>query len=95
MLKGSAAFPSARGKAKHQSSSTEQQLEIEAQKVNTLKGQQLAVLVAGAQVGVIVVAQNGKGSLTLSSQLGQVVPIVTTSTAVSVQTLDGIVVVSN
>lgn len=94
-LKPSLAFPKAKGTAKYRNRGGKQTLQVEVENLKSVNGQQLQVNIDGAPAGVIVVSPLGKGTLSLSSALHQVVPPVTAASKISVRTATDLVVVAN
>ncbi|HEX4932361.1 MAG TPA: hypothetical protein VFV33_04225 [Gemmatimonadaceae bacterium] len=92
-LKGSAAYPNAKGKARFSSKPGERELQVEVENVAT--GTSLNFYVGGAQVGTTQVADAlRQARINLNTTLGQSVPTGVAGQSVEVKTTAGVLVAS-
>jgi hypothetical protein len=91
-LKGSLAYPNAKGVAKYQVDGSEREFEIEIQGIRALAGQRLAVYVNGVRVGSFLVNSLGAGKMVHTTLKGQIVPWIVTGSKVRIRTGTGALV---
>jgi hypothetical protein len=86
-LTGTAAFPAAKGKAVWRDNGTRRELQMQVE--NLVPGTRVRFLIAGAGIGAATADAVGKASLSLSTQLGQPVPVSVAGQPVEAQTRAG------
>lgn len=92
-LKGSAAFPNAKGAAKYKVDGAEREFQVEVENIKSLAGKRLYVYVNGVKVGSFLVTSLGTGRMNRNTIRGQVVPFITAGSKVRVRTGTGALVV--
>ena len=93
-LKGSAAFPNAKGKAAFRDRGSERELQVEVENVRVLAGTTVSMSVGGVLVGTATVNALGAARLSLNTNLGDSVPVSVSGKSVEVRTAAGVLVVS-
>jgi hypothetical protein len=93
-LKGSSAYPNAKGAAKYRDRGGEREFQVEVENIKSLAGKTLTVLVGDANVGSMRVSSLGIARLNLNTTRGQAVPVIRSGSVVKVKTSGGVLVVS-
>jgi hypothetical protein len=93
-LRGSDAYPKAKGSAKYRDRGGEQEFQVEVENVKKLAGERLNVFVGGKKVGSLKINNLGAGRLELNSTRGDKVPNISGGSKVQVKTGSGTLVVS-
>jgi hypothetical protein len=93
-LHGSVSFPGATGQASSKTSAEERELEVEVQHVRVLAGKRVNVFVNGTKWASPRVSSLGAFDVQRSTQRGQRVPRITSSSTVRVRTLGGTLIAS-
>ena len=93
-LKGSAAFPNAKGSAKYKVDGTEREFQVEVENIRSLAGKRLYVFANGVRVGSFLVTSLGTGRLNRNTIRGQAVPMIRAGSKVAIRTGTGVLVVS-
>lgn len=84
-LKGSAQYPTAKGKAKFKDAGAEKEFQVEVENVKALAGKTLTVIVDGKKVGTFKVNKLGIGRLNLNTIRGDAVPSIRSGSKVVVK----------
>jgi len=93
-LHGSVSFPGATGHASSKTSAEERELEVEVQHVRALAGKRVNVFVNGIKWTTPRVSSLGAFNVQRSTERGQRVPRITSSSTVRVRTLGGTLIAS-
>ena len=93
-LKGSAAFPNAKGVAKYTVDGAEREFEVEIQGLRSLAGTRLYVYVNGVRAGSFLVNSLGAGHMVRNTLKGQAVPMIVTGSKVTIRRGSGALVAS-
>ena len=87
-------FRGAKGAAKYRNRGGEQEFQVEAEVSRRLAGAVFTVWVNDVAVGQMTINAFGKGRLSLNSNLGDAVPVITPGTLVGVTTADKAIVLA-
>jgi hypothetical protein len=82
------------GTSQYQAQPGQRELQVELQRLPSLRGLSLVVRVDGARVGSMHVSSNGTAQLTRNTELGQSVPLVGHGSTVTVTTTTGAAITS-
>lgn len=81
-----AEFPQATGGAQYQSQPGQRELQVEVERIASLKGKTVSVCVNNAEIGTAKVSARGIAQLSRNTELHQTVPVISHGSAVSVTT---------
>jgi hypothetical protein len=93
-LSPSPLYPSAKGKAKYRDRGDEQEFQVEVEKIRSLSGQTVTIVVDGVAVGTAKVSISGKARYEVNSDRGGNVPVIEPGSTVVVRTAAEVVIVS-
>ena len=93
-LTGSTAYPKANGSAQYQSQPGQRELQIEVQRIRSLRGTTVVFSAAGATLGSAKVSPSGHADITRNTERRQKVPVIVHGSRVTVRTATGRLVVA-
>ncbi len=93
-LKAGPAYPRATGTSQYQTQPGQRELQVEVERLASLRGKSVVVRVNGAVVGSMKVSGKGIAQLTRNTERAQRVPVITHGSTVAVKTTTGIGIAS-
>ncbi len=93
-LRPGSAYSRASGSAQYQAQPGQRELQVEVERLASLRGTAVLVRVNGATVGSMKVSSNGIAQLVRNTERGQRVPMIAHGSTVTLQTTAGVVIAS-
>lgn len=85
-LTATPAYLGAKGKAKYRDRGGEREFQVEVEKIRSLSGQTVSIVVDDVVVATVQVSSTGKARYSANSDRGQDVPVIATGSTVAVRT---------